>query len=89
VWVGLRKGEALALTWDDVDLDGAEVTVRGTLRRVPGVGLVVNKPKSEGGTRTVALPPIAVDALRRRRQTQRLERSLPSALDGHRLRVHH
>jgi integrase len=44
------------------------------LRRVPGIGLIVNKPKSERGTRTVALPPIAVDALRRPRQTQRLER---------------
>jgi integrase len=74
VTVGLRKGEALALTWDDVDLRRAEVSVRGTLRRVPGVGLVVNKPKSERGARTVALPPLCVDAMRRRRQTQRLER---------------
>jgi integrase len=74
VTVGLRKGEALALTWDDVNMRRAEVTVRGTLRRVPGVGLVINKPKTERGTRTVALPPIAVDALRRHRQTQRLER---------------
>jgi integrase len=49
--------------------------VPGTLRRVPGIGLVINKPKSERGTRTVALPPIAVDALRRRRQVQRLERT--------------
>jgi integrase len=31
--VGLRKGEALALTWNDVDLDAAEVTVRGSLGR--------------------------------------------------------
>jgi integrase len=74
VTVGLRKGECLALTWDNINLRRAEVSVRGTLRRVPGVGLVVNKPKSERGTRTVALPPIAVDALRRRRQAQRLER---------------
>jgi integrase len=72
--VGLRKGEALALTWGDVDLRAGQVTVRGTLRRVPGKGLVVNAPKSERGARVVALPPICVDALRRRRQAQRLER---------------
>jgi integrase len=30
--VGLRKGEALALTWNDV-VDAAEVTVRGSLGR--------------------------------------------------------
>ena len=58
VTVGLRKGEALALTWNDVDLDAAEVTVRGTLRRIPGRGIVVNAPKSERGARTVALPPM-------------------------------
>jgi integrase len=74
VTVGLRKGEALALTWNDVNLNAAEVTVRGTLRRLPGRGLTVNAPKSERGARTVALPSIAVEALRRRRQTQRLER---------------
>ena len=74
VTVGLRKGECLALAWEDINMRRAEVTVRGTLRRVPGIGLVVNKPKTERGARTVALPPIAVDALRRRRQAQRLER---------------
>jgi integrase len=74
VTVGLRKGEALALTWGDVDPDAAQVTVRGTLRRIPGQGLVVNAPKCERGARVVALPPLCVDALRRRRQAQRLER---------------
>ena len=74
VTVGLRKGEALVPTWNDVDLDAAEVTVRGTLRRIPGRGIVVNAPKSERGARTVALLLIVVDALRRRRQRGRLER---------------
>ncbi len=74
VVVGLRKGEALALTWGDIDLDAAELTVRGSLRRVPGHGLVLNAPKSERGARVVALPPLCVDVLRRRKQTQRLER---------------
>jgi integrase len=72
--VGLRKGEALALTWDDVDLDAARLRVRGSLRRLPGNGLVVNEPKSERGARVVALPPVCLDALRRRQETQRLER---------------
>jgi integrase len=72
--VGLRRGEALALTWDNIHLRSAELTVRGSLRRLPGVGLVVNKPKTERGARTVAIPPLCVEALRRRRQAQRLER---------------
>jgi integrase len=74
VLVGLRKGELVALTWDNIDLRKAAVTVQATLRRVPGQGLVLNLPKSKHGARTVALPPICVESLRRRRQTQRLER---------------
>ena len=50
VTVGVRKGEAIALTWGDVNLERDELTVRGTLRRVPGAGLVVNAPKSERGS---------------------------------------
>jgi integrase len=71
---GLRKGEALALTWDAIDLRARQLTVRGSLRRVPGKGLIVIPPKTERGVRVVALPPLCVAALRQRKQTQRLER---------------
>ena len=33
---GLRRGEALALRWADVDLDAGVLAVRGTLNRVNG-----------------------------------------------------
>jgi integrase len=72
--VGLRKGEVLALTWDALDLRARQLTVYGSLRRVPGKGLIVIPPKTERGVRVVALPPLCVAALRRRKQAQRLER---------------
>jgi integrase len=34
--LGLRKGAVLGLTWDDVDLDQAELTVGLQLQRVGG-----------------------------------------------------
>jgi integrase len=34
--LGLRKGEALALRWPDIDLDAGELIVRGTLKRRKG-----------------------------------------------------
>jgi integrase len=49
---GLRRGEALALHWRDVDLDERLVRVRGTLARVGGE-LVVTAPKSKKSTRSV------------------------------------
>ena len=51
---GLRRGEALALRWSDVDLDASVLRVRGTLARVDGA-LVVTEPKTAKSRRSVPL----------------------------------
>jgi integrase len=56
---GMRQGEALALRWDDVDLDGGS--------------LIVRKAKTDAGLRLIALPPFVVAALRQHRTRQRRE----------------
>lgn len=60
---GLRQGECLALRWYDVHLDAPQpyLTVRESLAREPGVGLVFQKPKSRASQdRMVPLPtPVA------------------------------
>jgi integrase len=66
---GMRRGEALALRWRDVDLDGGTVTVRGTLARVEG-SLVVTEPKTERSRRTLILSPGLTTLLREQRRTQ-------------------
>ena len=68
--IGLRKGEALALRWDDVDLDASMLTVTGTLKRRVGVGLFVDTPKTERGRRTIPLPQAVVASLRQHRARQ-------------------
>jgi integrase len=47
---GLRKGEVLGLTWDDVDLDEAELTIGQQLQRV-GCKLLHRKPRLGHPTR--------------------------------------
>ena len=71
--VGLRQGEALGLQWRDIDLDAMSLTVRHSLQRVGG-GTILAEPKSETSHRTLALPSLTVDALRRRRSEQLQDR---------------
>lgn len=53
---GLRIGEALAVTWDALDLEAATVEVRGALTYIRGKGWVIQpKPKTESGWRTLHL----------------------------------
>jgi integrase len=71
---GLRQGEALALSWADVDLDAGTVAVRHTLQRVRGGGSVLSPPKSKRARRTVNLPAFVVAALRAHRAAQGREK---------------
>lgn len=65
---GCRPGEALALRWDDVDLQAGTVTITGTVARVPGEGLIrQDHPKSETSRRRLHLPRFALDTLTARR----------------------
>lgn len=66
---GLRRGEALALRWEDVDLDEGSLTVTGTLGRAGGV-LVRSTPKSARSRRSLGLTPGIVTMLRKRRIAQ-------------------
>ncbi|MEZ5343562.1 MAG: site-specific integrase, partial [Acidimicrobiales bacterium] len=71
--LGLRQGEALGLTWSDVDLDKGQLTIRKQLQRVDGV-LQRVEPKTRRSRRTIALPTFAVIALRQHRTRQLEER---------------
>jgi integrase len=71
---GMRRGELLALRWQDIDLDRAKVTVARSLEQTKA-GLRFKEPKTVHGRRTISLPATAVTELRahwRARQTERL-----------------
>ena len=64
---GVRIGEAIAVSWDDIDIDAAEVKIDHKIIRVTGKGLLrVPRPKSEAGHRTLPLPLFAMRMLERR-----------------------
>jgi integrase len=59
---GVRRGEALALRWRNVDLDRGAIHVAESLEQT-SAGLRFKPPKS-GKARTITLPAFAIDELR-------------------------
>jgi integrase len=72
--LGLRRSEALAVMWSDIDFDNETLTVRRTLHRTEA-GLAFLAPKTRRSRRTVPLPAMVVRALREHRAKQAKERA--------------
>ncbi len=73
VYTGMRRGEALALRWVDVDRKNRRLRVRGTLTREGGV-LVVTDVKTAKSNRTLPLTDetaAIIDLLRERQEVER------------------
>lgn len=60
---GVRKGELVALLWDDLDMERRTISVSKQALSRPGGEIVVNRPKTENSIRAVSIPQEAVDLL--------------------------
>jgi integrase len=69
ILTGLRRGELLALRWQDVDWIFRRLSVKQTLVRMKRE-VIVREPKSPKSRRTVALPPVALEELKLLRKRQ-------------------
>jgi integrase len=67
---GMRRGEVLGLNWSSVDLRSGLVRVVRAAQVGAKGAVQFLEPKSDRSRRTVALPPLAVEALRRHRKDQ-------------------
>ena len=70
---GARIGELLALTWEDVDLDGGIIDVGRSVQVIDG-RRVVGTPKTQAGIRRIGLPAATVSTLRAWRAKQAEQR---------------
>ena len=61
-WCGLRRGEMLALTYEDFDLDKGTVRITKSLSRIGGRD-VVGPPKTRQSNRIVTMPGFLVDEI--------------------------
>ena len=69
---GLRRGEITALRWKSVDLDHGQLAVVASTEQTDA-GAIREKEAKSGKSRTVALPSLAVEELRRWRLAQAQE----------------
>ena len=60
---GLRKGELVALRWDDLDIQQRTISVSKQYVRNPDGSLELTRPKTENSVRLVSIPQTAVDLL--------------------------
>ena len=64
---GLRRGELLALQWDDLNLGTGELRISRQVSRVRGK-LTVSHPKTDAALRTMVLSPAVMQQMRRYRK---------------------
>jgi integrase len=70
---GARRGEALALRWKDVDLDGSVVRIERSVEQTKA-GLRIKAPKTKHGRRNVTISQWLVGELRTHRTRQQKRR---------------
>ncbi len=70
ILTGCRRGELLALTWDDIDYQTGIITVSKSNYQLPGGEVCTKTPKTKGSVRQVAVPEYCVEMLQSYRETQ-------------------
>lgn len=64
MYAGLRRGELLALTWADIDLQEKTIAVNKSVEIINGKSYVKSGGKTENAERTIYIPKILADYLR-------------------------
>jgi integrase len=70
----LRRGEVLALHWQDVNLKERKIQIRRSLAYLKERGLFEKEPKSAHSKREIALPSFVANALEKYRVSQQIAR---------------
>ena len=78
---GMRRGEALGLAWEDLDMEAGRLTIRRAWIPVNGVGQM-SEPKTRRGRRTIALDPVTLEALKAHAARQADEQSNSEAAES-------
>ena len=76
---GMRRGELLALLWDDVNFTTGEVKISRQVQSVKG-RLLISQPKTKSSVRSIILPPALLEVLREYRKNVNSRWLFPSPI---------
>ncbi len=77
---GLRRGELMALRWEDVNWDTGELRIARQVYHTKKDGLLISQPKTKGSIRTIILPSAMLKILQEYRETVESRWMFPSPL---------
>ena len=63
MFTGMRRGEVLALRWEDIDTDAGYIHVRRNVTHCNGNQPIIGTPKTKSGKRDIPLDPFVLEAL--------------------------
>ncbi len=72
-YTGMRKGEILALTWDDIDFEQKTININKTLYKTKDE-YVINKPKTKNSKRIIYIDDDIIRVLKKQRVKQNIEK---------------
>jgi integrase len=70
-YTGMRKGEALALTWNDINFEDQTITINKTLTRGEESKLIIQTPKTGNSKRVVSVDDETLSILKKWHNTQK------------------
>lgn len=82
---GMRRGEILALQWDDFNIKTGELHIKRQVYAVKGK-LHISTPKTKSSVRTAVIPPSLINVLAEYRKTVDSKWIFPSPLDNNNTR---
>lgn len=72
-FTGMRKGEALALNWDDINFKDSTISINKTVTRGVKGRLIVVPPKTKKSARTISIDPQTMGILKDWRSKQKID----------------
>lgn len=72
-FTGFRRGELMALTWEDINFDKKTISISKTCARGKDYKLIIQAPKTKSSLRTISVDDKTLDVLKHWKTQQRIE----------------